>query len=60
MAKVRTIDDFTAQELKMMPKTARPIGVPPISPKDFAEKYSNRVRHGKTKKDKTRKVKHND
>lgn len=55
MSKIKTIDDFTAQELSMMPKTARPIGVRPLSPKDFAEKYADRVRHGKTVKDQRKK-----
>lgn len=47
--------ELTAQELNMLPKTARPIGVPHISEKDFIEKYADRVRHGKTKKDHRRK-----
>jgi hypothetical protein len=32
-------------------KTARKIGVEDISDKNFATKYADRVRHGKTQKD---------
>lgn len=56
MAKVRTIDDFTAQEINMMPKTARPIGVRPLNPESMRTKYADRVRHGKTVKDHRKKV----
>ena len=36
-------------------KTARPIGVKPLSERDFAKKYADRKRVGKTARDKAKK-----
>lgn len=36
----------------MMINTARPIGRQQLNENDFSKKYADRVRHGKTKKDK--------
>lgn len=47
--------EYTAAEINMMVKTARPINVEPISETEFINKYADRVRHGKTKKDHKRK-----
>lgn len=38
-------------------KTARPIGVKPLNEKEMAAKYANRVRKGKTAKDKAKRPK---
>lgn len=48
---------FTAQQINMMPKSARPIGVEPLSEKEFREKYADRVRKGKTARDHSKKHK---
>lgn len=48
--RTRTIDDFSAEEIRAMPKSARPIGVRPLSEKDILNKYASRVRVGKTAK----------
>lgn len=44
--------ELTAAEINMLPKSARPINVKPLSEKD--DKYADRVRHGKTERDKKR------
>jgi hypothetical protein len=36
----------------MMPKSARPIGIEPLSPDEIARKYADRVRRRKTERDK--------
>lgn len=38
-------------------KTARPIGVKPLTDKEMATKYADRVRKGKTAKDRAKKHK---
>lgn len=43
--------EYTAAELAMMPRTARPLAFVPSTDKELAIKYASRVRHGKTKKD---------
>ena len=45
--------ELTPAQINMLPKSARPINVAPLSEKD--DKYADRVRHGKTKRDKERK-----
>jgi hypothetical protein len=49
--RVKTIDDFSAEELAAMPRSARPIGHPKLTEKEFAEKYAYKRRIGKTAKD---------
>lgn len=43
--------EYTAAEIAAMPKSARPLAFEPLSDKDMAKKYADRVRHGKTKRD---------
>ena len=50
----KTVDDFTAAQINAMPKSARPIGVRPLSEQEMRVKYADRVRHGKTAKDHAR------
>lgn len=50
----KTVGSFTASEIAAMPKTARPIGCKTLSEQDFRNKYADRVRHGKTAKDRKR------
>lgn len=54
--RVRTIDDFTAQEIAAMPKTARPIGRRQLNEQQIREKYADRVRHGKTARERARRA----
>lgn len=52
--RVRTIDDFTPAEINAMPKSARPIGIRQMSEKEILIKYADRIRHGKTARDRAR------
>jgi hypothetical protein len=44
--------ELTAAEINAMPKSARPIGVEPLTPPEMAKKYADRVRRKKTERDK--------
>lgn len=44
--------ELTAAEINMLPKSARPINVEPLSPSEMAKKYADRVRRKKTERDK--------
>lgn len=44
--------NYSAQEINMMPKSARPINVEPLTPDEMARKYADRVRRKKTERDK--------
>lgn len=50
----RTVDDFTAVQINAMPRSARPIGVRRLTEAEMRTKYADRVRHGKTAKDRSR------
>lgn len=57
MSAIKTVDDFTAQQLNAMPKSARPISFRPLNPESINKKYSDRRRTGKTAKDHKRRHK---
>lgn len=46
--------ELTAAEISMLPRAARPLAFPLLNEKEMAAKYADRVRHGKTKRDKAK------
>lgn len=46
-----TKKEYTAAEINMMAKSARPISFDPLNDKEMATKYADRKRTGKTAKD---------
>lgn len=46
----------TQQEINMTPKSARPIGVKNLTDGSMTTKYADRVRHGKTERDRNKKA----
>lgn len=49
------LKEYSSAEINMMPKTARPINVAPMNEKDMTNKYADRKRTGKTKRDQEKK-----
>ena len=50
------VKEYSATQLNAMPPAARPINVQPRNEKDMVTKYADRVRTGKTAKDKLKRT----
>ncbi len=45
------LKEYSAAEINMMQRSAKPINFSPLNEKEMAIKYADRKRNGKTKKD---------